>query len=109
MEQNTFQQFDVCKAEVENMATTRFLILEGGAGLRKAPNMICAPLFTEKDDRYHLYVDCPLDDGTYLAALDGVQPIDRACLISQEPIGALKDEKAHKIMGQTLQLLMLGK
>ncbi|MGN0482604.1 MAG: hypothetical protein ACI4HI_03535 [Lachnospiraceae bacterium] len=109
MEQNTFQQFDVCEAAVDGEATTLFLILDGGAGLKKAQSIICAPLFAEKNDRYHLYVDCPLKEKIYLAALDGVQPVDKSCLKQQAALDRLTDEKAQKIMGQTLQLLMIGK
>lgn len=106
MEGNQFHRFDLFEANVDNLETNHFLILDGEVGLQRAKEIIAAPLFFEKVSRFQLYIDCVVDGQTYLAAIDGVMPVPRSCLVIDVPTAHLEDEKTQKIIEQTFALML---
>lgn len=106
MIENHFKRFDVFTATVPGVSADHFLILDGENGLKKSPALISVPLFLEKDPHFQLYIDCPINGTVYLAAIDGICPIDRSLMHADTAVGALTDEHARSNIEQTFKLLL---
>lgn len=106
MIENKLKRFDIFEAELDGETAGYYLVIDGEKSLRKGLPIISIPVVKEKLPGKALYIDCTINSETYMAVIDGVVPVPRENMTSQEPVGHLAEGKERDNIEATFKLLL---